>query len=534
VVAPTTSTTAAATQPAATTKPAVTTTQPSAPATSVAPTSAPAPAKVVPTGTIRIADLTFSYESMDPIFYESFWGWSMYDPLVTWDDKGNVVGAIAESWTLSPDGKTWTFKIRKGIKFHNGDPLTAADVAFSVQRFASPDSTNPWSPYLRANFDSLSTPDDFTFVYKSKNPEPALVIPFAATRILPKNYFTKVGLDGFRAAPVGSGPWKFGKFVSKTSMEMDANTEHWRIVPAFAKVIELLVPEEASRIALLKRGDVDIIGGLSTDRTVELQKQGFKLQTLGLSTVANFSFSGTWLSTGPTSKKEFRQAMSYAINRQELANTFYKGLAVPGGRWFMDEQGYGWDPTWKPDPYDPAKVKELLAAAGYPSKFSNPVVNIFAQAGPQADLMQALQGYWDVAGIKTKIQIVDSMTYGGYFFVRNEKPDYPNVGGIIPWVFPTVFNSIYHSANMYRSTGVHSTGSDPKADELYTKATTELDPVKAKQYYTDFQNYGKEMWVNVGLVKLPSYWVVGPSLGEFSDQAFLSLNDALAGIKKPK
>jgi peptide/nickel transport system substrate-binding protein len=96
-----------------------------------------------PAGTLRIATPDFTYESVDPIYFESFWGWAMYDPLIAQDPKGNYIPSIAESWKLSPDGKTWTFKIRKGVKFHNGDPLTSADVAFSVVRFGSKESTNP-------------------------------------------------------------------------------------------------------------------------------------------------------------------------------------------------------------------------------------------------------------------------------------------------------------------------------------------------------------------------------------------------------
>lgn len=488
-----------------------------------------------PTGTLRIATQDFSYESMDPIFWESFWGWAMYDPLLTFDKKGNIIGSVAESYKLGADGLTWTFKIRKGIKFHNGDPLTSEDVAFSVTRFASKESTNPWSPYLRGNFNSVSTPDPYTFIYKSQRPEPPLAIPFAWTRILPKKYFEKVGQEGFRKAPIGCGPWKFSKFVSKTSMELVANTSHWRQVPAFEKIIDYMVPEESTRVAMLKKGEVDIIApGLSLDRIDELKKAGFTLVETGLPILVNISFQGTWLTQGPTHDKKFRQAMSYAINREELSKTFYKGYAKPGGRWFTDENGYGWDPKWKPDPYDPKKVKALLAEIGYPDKFKDPVVNIFTQT-PTADLMQALAGYWEAAGIQTKINTVDAMGYAGYFFVRVKDANAPNVGGIIPWSFGGFFNATYHSANMYKSTGIHSTGNDPKADELYTKAVEELNPKKAKQLWTEFLNYAYDMWVNVGIVTLPSYLVAGPSVGEFTTNTHLSLWDAYAGIQhKPK
>ena len=164
---------------------------------------------------------------MDPIVIDSLWGWAMYDALLTFDPQGNVIGNVAESYDLSQDGLTWTFKIRQGIKFWNGDPLTSADVVFSLQRFGSKESTNPWSPYILKNNESITAKDDDTVIFKAQKPEWALKIPFAWTRILPKNYFEKVGQDGFRAQPMGSGPYKFAKWVPKTSMEYDANTEYW-------------------------------------------------------------------------------------------------------------------------------------------------------------------------------------------------------------------------------------------------------------------------------------------------------------------
>ncbi|MCR4393614.1 MAG: ABC transporter substrate-binding protein [Dehalococcoidales bacterium] len=498
-------------------------------------TAAPTAAKPKPTGTIRVASVDFSYESTDPIFYESFWGWSMYDPLVTWDNQGNYIPAVAESWTLSPDGKTWTFKIRKGIKFHNGDPLTAHDVKFSVDRFASPESTNPWSPYLRNNLDYTEVTDDYTFVYHSKVPEPPLIIPFAWTRIVPKNYMEKVGVEEFRKHPIGSGPWKFVEHVPETRFKMEANTEYWGQVPAYQYVLDLQVPEESTRIALLRRGDVDIALGISTDRLVELHtKEGFKLQAIGDPTLWNINFPGTWVTAKPTRDIRVRQAMSYAINREEIAATFYKGLAKPGGTWFMHPGSYGWDDALLPDPYDPAKAKALLAEAGYPGNFSDTKIKYYVSPGPGVDQAQLLKGYWDAVGIKVDIEIIDAVQWGGMFFVRNVAPNAPNVGNIFPWTFGSTPNSTYHCANMYTSNGVHSTGNDPKADELYKKATTELDFAKARQYWTEFQKYVRGLYITVGIVQIEPLVLVGPGLGEFTSKTHISLADAYAGIQHPK
>jgi peptide/nickel transport system substrate-binding protein len=531
--APPTSAPATTAAPKPTTAPAAVPT--AAPTAAPKPTTAPATsAGGAPSGNLRYASADFSNESMDPIMLESPWGWAMYDSLLTFDQQGNVVGNLAEKYSLSSDGMTWTFNIRQGVKFHNGDPLTSADVVFSLQRFGSKDSTNPWSPYILKNSESITAPDDYTVIFKAQKPEWPLKIPFAWVRIWPKKYYEQVGQDGFRAAPVGTGPYKFSKWVPKTSMEFDANTDYWGPVkPSWAHITETLVPEEATRIAQLQRGDVDMIGALSFDRLVELKNSGFRLQEVGLPTLANISFPATFMTQGPTSDIRVRQAMSYAINRQEISDTFYKGFAKPGGWWFWSEQTWGYDASqWQADPYDPNKAKQLLQDAGYPAKFNPQSVTLYTNA-VMADLVQILQGYWEAVGLNTDVQVVDSQVWLSLSFVRVKSETDKQVGAVMPWVAPSFFNNVYHSANLFTSTGTRSTGNDPKADQMYQAAVSELDDAKAKQLWQQMMHYGYDtMWVNIELVQVPTYFVVGPNVGAFTYKQNLSLQDSYVGIQR--
>jgi len=469
---------------------------------------------------------------------ESFFGWQMYDPIVTWDEEGNWVGGLAESWTLSPDGKTWTFKVRKGVKFHNGDPVTSADLMFSVQHMQDPTSWNPWSPYLSYNFDSMSCPDADTFVYKMKEPEPTLLMCFAATRVLPFEYIDLRGIEYFREHPVGSGPWKFVSFTSGKECVMEANTEHWRVVPHFQKFIQYVVPEEATQVAMLKRGEVDVITGITHDTAAKLEAEGWRVERGAVPTSSILNFPGTWMTDGPMGDIRVRQALAYAINYQELCDTFFHGFARPGGRFFMDERVWGWGKDWQPETYDLAKAKSLLADAGYPGKFKNPVITIYVQVGSgyTPDFMQVLQGYWTAAGIQTKIEMRDAWDWAGMFFVPHfDDPKAPNVGAIFPWVFPNFYASnVYHSKNMYTPGGVHTTSNDPKALELYTKAIRELDPVKAEQYWTDFQAYCHDvMFINFGICLIYDPMVMGPDVGEFGWGTWL-MGEAYADLGHKK
>jgi len=455
----------------------------------------------------------------------------IYDPVVTYDLQGEAIPALAESWTLSPDGKTWTFKIRKGVKFHNGDELTSADFVFSLQRFMSPESTNPWSPTFRRTFDRMEAPDAYTWVLRTLAPEPFITAALAAFQIVPKNYIEKNGVDYFRKNPVGTGSWKFVKFTSGVSLELEAVKDHWYRTPAFEKAVIELVPEESTRIAKLKRGETDI-APVSIDRAIEMQRNGFALQPLVLPSVLVVTFPGIWLTDGPTSDVRVRQAMSFAINRQEIVNTFFRGFGKPGGSFFMSPQTWGWDPNWQPDPYDQAKAKELLAAAGYPGKFKDPVIKVYATTVNWIpDFMQLLAGYWDAVGIKLQLVPIDNAKLNSMVLVRGSQGI---IGTVVPALTPAAQNNVYQSNNLYTSKGVRTTGNDPKLDDLFARMSVEVDPNTRKALFREFQEYGRSLYIAVGTVQAFDQLALGPSVGEFSADLHIELFRALAAVQHKK
>lgn len=496
-----------------------------------------------PGSVLRVSMPSFSYETFDPIQGESFFGWSIYDPLLTWDENFEICGAIADTWSVSEDGLTWTFNIRDDVTFHNGDPLTSADVMFSIQHWQDPETTNPWSPYLGSNpdnpnynYDSQWCPDDYTYCYKTLRPDLAMSIIFTDVRILPKDYIEANGIEYFREHPIGSGPWMYvdGSFVSGDQVEFAANTEHWRTVPEFETIIQYVVPEESTQIAMLKRGDVDIVTGISLDRAVELRDGGWDLQQSAYPFGVVLCFPGTWLTDGPTSDINIRRAMAYSIDYEELCETYFHGFAEPGGRWFAYPGVWGWDDSWQPEPYDLAEVQSLLAAAGYPEAFDDPVIDVYVQTGTGfvPDMMQIVQSYWTEADIQTEIHMVDPFEYLGLMFFGALEGD--NIGSVITWGYDISWpNNVYHSANMYCPGGVHSTSNDAQAQVLYTKAVSQTDPNLMEEYWIDFQTYVyDELFINFGVCEVWNQIVYGPEVGGFGYGAWISMADAYAGIKK--
>ncbi|MCX7912396.1 MAG: ABC transporter substrate-binding protein, partial [Dehalococcoidales bacterium] len=473
---------------------------------------------------------------------ESLWGWSFYDSLIRWDANSKFIPHVAESWSVSEDGCTWTFKIRKGIKFHNGDPLTAHDVKFSVDRFGDMSlSKNPWSYYISQAYNKVETRvlDDYTFQFVSARPEPSQQIVFAWTRILPKNYYEKVGMEEFRKKPVGSGPWKFKELITKQKMVLEANTDYWipEEIPAYQYYVELMVPEQATRIAMLKNGECDIAYGIDYDRLADLQKEGFKIMKQpGPPGTSSLCIQGSWLpDAGPVGDIRVRQALSYALNREEIVEQWYQGYGDPtAGQFYMYPGCFGWGENLRNDPYDPDKAKALLREAGYPGKWADPTIHIYTTAAGQ-DYILLLMGYWEDVGLKPKMEVVDSTIYTSYFFNFNRiKEGDPNVGWIFTWTYQSFFNCMYHSSNMYTSWGTHNVGNDPKADELYLKAANERNIDLAAKYFNEFQAYVKSLYWNIGICTFDTLIVYNPkTIGEWKGRNWVSLQDALNGIKHP-
>lgn len=218
---------------------------------------------------LTVALSSFSTEVLDPVlgghivkYYLSL----MFDYLVgtTPDGRPSPDGGLATRWENSPDHKRWTFHLRKGVKFHNGDEVTSQDVKFSLERAIGKRSTTGYAGPLRTLIQDIETPTPDRVVIVTK--EPTLIIPTYLSRslstegmILPKKYIEANGDDVFARKPVGSGPYKFVEQVTGSHIKLAAVDHHWRIgTPKYRNVTFRLVPEETTRIALLRRGEVDI------------------------------------------------------------------------------------------------------------------------------------------------------------------------------------------------------------------------------------------------------------------------------------
>jgi peptide/nickel transport system substrate-binding protein len=481
-----------------------------------------APPRPAPWGTLTSAVANFGEDTLDPMLggtsnYQALI-YPLFESFVTDDGKGRLVPLLTEKWSLSADGKVWTFKLRKGIKFHNGDEFTSSDAKFSLERLISPKSRASVASILRPVVDRIEAPDPGTLLIATK--EVTANLPELLTGgfvVMPKKYIEEKGEAYFAEHPVGTGAWKFVQREAGTALELEAVPRHWRITPAFQKLVIKLVPEQSTRLAMLKRGEVDVVD-ISPDATEEVQAAGFQTRALNDVIQPVLYVAGTYLQTGlPTQDPKVRQALSLALDREELAKSFFKGHAKPAVRVKMGPHSQEWDPSWKPDPYDPRKAAQLLAEAGYPAKFKDPVVNLWSFQAPGASwmpqLIQIVAGYWEAVGVKTKITPIDFGAMRALYRARPIDPKLP--GSVYPFPERAQPFPLMSIANAFASTGINSLLRDQAWDDLYVKVLGERNDKERLKLTRQLMNQAYNHFACIPVVNVEQLYAVGSRVGQW-------------------
>ena len=295
--------------------------------------------------------------------------YDLYDCLVLPDQKGDPQPAIATAWKIVDD-TTWEFTIRTGMKFHDGSALSADDVKFSLDRAINPDLKLAIASRI-PTIDSTTVVNATTVRVKTKQSDPILLRRLAAVAILPKVYFEKVGEKEFALKPVGSGPFKLKEWKQSDSIVMSAFNEHAFRKPILQEFTLKNVPEETARVAGLQTGDLDYSNLISAEQSNRLKTGDYALVNFNAGSSVGFfmdSVRDGQPFPGPTQNKLVRQAINYAIDKETINKQIFGGFATPEGQVAQPET-FGFSPTIKAYPFDPAKAKQLLAQAGYPNGF---------------------------------------------------------------------------------------------------------------------------------------------------------------------
>ncbi len=412
---------------------------------------------------------------------------TMYDLLVRRDREGNQRLALATSYK-NIDPVTWEFKLRKGVKFHNGDPLTASDVKFSFDRLRDKKTKNPFRVFFRG-ISEVQIIDDYTVRIITKKPDPVLPSRTAfAAFIVPEKYIMKHGDEYFGKHPVGSGRYKFVKWVKNDHVELEVNEKYWGDKPAtIKKLIFKTIPETGSRIAALQTGEVDIATNVPPFMIPKLKKDP-KIDVIS-GPSGRVIFIGFNLldaeKAGPLMNKKVRQAINYAVDKQSLIKHVLMGsgeqLATP-----LVPVAFGYDPTIKPYSYDPEKAKKLLAEAGYPNGFETAFATGSGRYLLDKQIAEAIVGMLAKVGIKAKLKVYE---WGKYSQVRKAHKIEPFY--LLGWG-NTMSDADGTLVPLFISKSTYSNYSNPELDKMLMGARYELDADKRKVQYKEILKLIKE------------------------------------------
>lgn len=400
------------------------------PATSVPPTKAAAPTNTpeptaVPTepkpeGTIVIAltnDIAGITPSNAPEWQAGIAAAAFFDSS-QWQnpDTGKFEPALVLSCDASADFKVFTFHLRPGVTFHNGEPYNADAFLYSYALLSDTSKVKIAWPWPGPDLVTLKKIDDLTVEMTRKEPTPNWCND-APSDVIPPKYTEEVGIDAFLAKPVGTGAFIVDEWVRGSHVSGHANPNYWREgYPKAANIVFKFIPDVATRIAALKTGEVDVITRLTAEDAATLQNEAnIQLIEYAINRVYYVAFNNLTTGIGtPIEKTEVRLALNYAVDRQAIIDALFSGKGqVPTG--FVVPGDIGYDPSLnlKPIPYDVNKAKELLAAAGYPNGFEIGFACPDAAYSHINDVCQAVQGYLEAVGV--------TLTGGGVEFMDSGK-----------------------------------------------------------------------------------------------------------------
>jgi peptide/nickel transport system substrate-binding protein len=401
---------------------------------------------------------------------------TIYEGLTAIDKDLRVGPGLAESWTASPDGKSYVFKLRPGVTFHNGAPMEAADVVASLKRVMAKEIASPLASRLAA-VDSVAAPDAATVELKLKEPSAPLLTSLATLAIVPRGF--EADKDGLQKQPVGTGPFKFKEWQPNGFIALARNDAYWRKgLPKLDGVKMNIVPESATRQVGVSSGQYAMLPNIDAATALQLKgKPGVKLaETLELA----YTLIGFNTAKPPFDNAKLREAVNTALNRDEIIQAALFGAGVPGGPlspalkdWATDLKEF---PCYK---HDVAKAKALVKDSGVAQPISVTMTVLPRQ--DIKDIAQVVQQQLGAVGIKVELktpelgQFIQDWRNGNFDLFASTNAGSPDPDDYFYRTFRTG-----GSTNVFKY-------SNPEVDALLDKARANQDPASRKAQYAQVQ-----------------------------------------------
>ena len=389
--------------------------------------------------------------------------YALHDGLLKPMPGSGSAPSLAESWSMARDGLSAEFVIRQGARFHNGDAVTADDAKFSFERYRG-----GGAKVLKDTVKEIQVlaPNRLRFVLKAPWPDfPAFYGTFVASAgwVVPRKYVEQVGEEGFRKAPMGAGPYRFVSFKPGVELVLEAFEGYWRKSPSIKRLVFRSLPDETTRAAALKAGEVDVAFLLSGPTADDVRK------TPGLRLVAPLlgifwlDFPDQWDPKSPWADQRVRLAASLAIDRQALSQAETLGLSRPTGS--IVPRDFEFALPFDPHPYDPKRAKQLLVEAGHAGGFDGGEITPFP---PYNAMGEAIMGWLQAVGIRTRMR---SMERAAFMTAWREK----KMHGVVLTISGVSGNAATRLESFVTANGAFAFGSRPEVNDLFQRQAKELD-----------------------------------------------------------
>jgi peptide/nickel transport system substrate-binding protein len=432
-----------------------------------------APAQGKPEGTmtwamhVTIAPTWFDPAETPGVITPFIFLYTLHDALIK-PMPGNLMGpCLAESWTVSPDGLVYAFKLRQGVTFHNGDPFTAEDVQFSFERYKGAASKE-----LQGKVKEIKITGPHAIEFHLKEPWPDFLTFYAtpasgAAWIVSKKHVQTVGEEAFKQHPIGLGPYKFVSHTPGVELVMEAFEGYWRKVPSVQRLIYRSVPEETTRLSMLKRGEADIAYLLQGPLAEEAKADPkLKLAPVYPPNATWINFVEQWDGKSPWQDVRVRQAANHALDHQALNEAETLGLSKLTGSIIPRAMEFAL--PIDPPSYDPEKAKKLLAEAGYPRGFD---AGDLTPLPPYFSLAEGVSNYLGAVGIKVRVRTMERAAFLGDWRAKK-------LHGLVLALSGAYGNAATRIEAFVAGGGAFAYGSYQDIDELFRRQAVELDPQK--------------------------------------------------------
>jgi peptide/nickel transport system substrate-binding protein len=464
---------------------------------------APGQGEVVIAWHITLAPTWFDPSAAPPQIAPFGLLYAIHDGLVRPLPGQKMAASLAESWSESPDGLVYEFKLRPGLKFHNGDAVTSEDVKFSFDRYRG-----AGAKALQAHVRALEIVDPLTVRFTLKEPWPDFMTFYGTTAtgaglIVPKKYLTQVGDDGFKKHPIGAGPFKFVSHRPGVDVTLEAFPGHWRHVPYIKRLIMKSVPEGTTRVAMLKRGEADIAYALDGEDAENVRRDPrLTLVPSKHASIFWIEFGDQWDAKSPWHDRRLRLAVNHALNRKTINEVSCLGFCPPAGVIVPRVMDYALQVT--PLPYDPQKAKQLLAEAGYPKGID---AGELVPIPPFTTTAEAALNDLSAVGIRVKLRTMERAAFLASW--REKK-----LRGLFMVASGSSGNAASRVEAFMYSKGTYAYGGYPDMDDLFQQQGRERDPVRREALLHRIQQLSIDRVMFAPIMDYRTLRGVGPRIAE--------------------